>query len=77
MTLGKIPDGRLSEPYISGVNSFIDFTIAVVDSSGNISCLCIQCVNCYRQSHYVVCVHLLRHGIMQFYTKWFDHGEPR
>ena len=55
MTLGKTPDGRLSEPYISGVNSFIDFTIAVVDSSGNISCLCIQCVNCYRQSHYVVC----------------------
>ena len=77
MTLGKTPDDRLSEPYISGMNSFIDFTIAVVDSSGNISCLCIKCVNCYQQSHYVVCVHLLRHGIMQFYTKWFDQGEPR
>ena len=76
MTLGKTPNGRLSEPYISGVNSFIEFTIVVVDSNDNISCPCIQCVNCYQQPHYVVRVHLFRRGIMQFYTKWFDHGEP-
>ena len=47
MTLGKTLDGGLSEPYISEVNSFIDFAIVVVDSSGNIPYQCIQCVNFY------------------------------
>ena len=26
MTMGKTPDGRLSHPYIEGVNAFINFT---------------------------------------------------
>ena len=77
MTLGKTLDGRLSEPYISEVNSFIDFAIVVVDSSGNIPYQCIQCVNFYRNSRYVVRIHLLCHEIMQSYTKWYNHREPR
>ena len=48
--MGKTPDDRLSHPYIKGVNAFINFARAVVDLSGNISCSCIHCVNCYRQS---------------------------
>ena len=76
MTLGKTPNGKLSEPYISRVNSFINFAIAVMDSSGNILYPCIQCMNCYQQFLYVVRVHLLHRRIMQSCTKWYDHGEP-
>ena len=36
--MGKTPDGRLSRPYIEGVNAFINFAKAVVDLSGNIPC---------------------------------------
>ena len=67
MTMGKTLDGRLSHPYIEGVNAFINFARAVVDLSGNISCPCIHCVNYYRQSPYTIRIYLLYHGIMQSY----------
>ena len=44
MTMGKTLDGRLSHPYIEGVNAFINSARAVVDLSGNILCPCIHCV---------------------------------
>ena len=75
--MGKTPDGRLSHPYIKGVNAFINFVRAVVDSSGNISCSCIHYVNCYQQSPHIVRIRLLHHGIMQSYINWYNHGEPR
>ncbi|XP_050289827.1 uncharacterized protein LOC126727977 [Quercus robur] len=77
MTMGKTPDGRLSHPYIEEVNAFINFAKAVVNLSSNILCPCIHCVNCYRQSPHTVRIHLLHHGIMQSYIKWYNHGEPR
>ena len=77
MTMGKTADGRLSHPYIEGVNAFINFARAVVDSSGNIPCPCIHCVNCYQQSPYTVRIHLLHRGIMQSYINLYNHGEPR
>ena len=43
--MDKTLDGRLSHPYIEGVNAFINFAKAVVDLSGNILCPCIHCVN--------------------------------
>ena len=43
MTMGKIPDDKLSHPYIEGVNAFINSVRAVVDLSGNIPCPCIHC----------------------------------
>ena len=67
MTMGKIPDGRLSHPYIEGVNAFINSARVVVDLSGNIPCPCIHCVNCYRQSLQTMRIHLLHCGIMQSY----------
>ena len=76
MTMGKTPDGRLSHPYIKGFNTFINFAKAVVDLSGNILCLCIHCVNCYRQSPHTVRIQLLHRGIMQSYINWYNHGEP-
>ena len=41
MTMSKTPNGRLSHPYIEGVNEFINFSRAIVDLSGNILCSCI------------------------------------
>ncbi|XP_075645867.1 uncharacterized protein LOC142617058 [Castanea sativa] len=77
MTIGKTPDGRLTRPYIEGVNAFLNFARVVVDCSGNIPCPCIHCVNCYRQSLQTVRIHLLHRGIMQSYINWYNHGEPR
>ena len=73
MTMDKTPDGRLSHPYIEKVNAFINFARAVVDLSGNVPCPCIHCVNCYRQSPYIVCIHLLHYGIMQSYINQYNH----
>ena len=73
MTMGKTPDGRLSHPYIEGVNAFINFARVVMDSSGNIQCPCIHCGNCYRQSPSTVRIHLLHCGIMQSYINWKEN----
>jgi len=77
MTIGKTPDGRLSHPYIEGVNAFINIARAVVDLSGNISYPCIHCVNCYQQVLHTVHIHLLHRGIMQSYINWYNHRESR
>ena len=76
MTMSKTPNGRLSHPYIEGVNAFINFSRAIVDLSGNILCSCIHCVNFYWQSLHTVRIHLLHHGMMQSYINWYNHGEP-
>ena len=75
--MGKTPNGRLSHPYIEGVNAFINFARVVVDLSGNIPYPCIHCVNCYRQFPHTVRIHLLHREIMQSYINWYNHGEPR
>ena len=77
MTLGKTPGDKLSQQYIDGVNSFLTFERTVVDQSGNILRSCIDCLNCYQQYAHIVQIRLLHHGIMQDYTKWYYHGEPR
>ena len=64
MIMDKTPNGRLSRPYIEGVNAFINFARALVDLSGNILCPCIHCVNFYRQSLHTMHIHLLHCGIM-------------
>ena len=77
MTLGKTPGDKLSQQYIDGVNSFLTFERTVVDQSGNILRSCIDCLNCYQQYAHTMQIHLLHRGIMQDYTKWYYHGEPR
>jgi hypothetical protein len=77
MTLGKTPHGKMSQQYFDGVKMFLDFAKAVGDLNGNIPCLCKNCVNFYRQTPKIVRIHLLQCEIMQSYTKWFKHGEPR
>ena len=74
MTLGKTPHGRMSQQYFDGVKRFLDFAKMVGDVNGNIMCLCKNCVNFYRQTPKIVRIHLLQCGIMQSYTKWFEHA---
>lgn len=47
MKTGMTADGRISQAYYNGVNSFIEFAREVVDGQGNIPCPCLQCVNFY------------------------------
>ena len=77
MTLGRTTNGRMSPQYFQGVDSFINFAKVVVDKNGNIQWPCLNCLNIYRQTLGVVQVHLLQLGIMQNYTKWYEHEEPR
>ena len=77
MTLGKTPGDKLSQQYIDGVNSFLTFERTVVDQSGNILRSCIDYLNCYQQYAHIVQIRLLHRGIMQDYTKWYYHREPR
>ncbi|XP_028084685.1 uncharacterized protein LOC114285803 [Camellia sinensis] len=77
IALGKTPDGRISQSFIDGVTSFIKFAMAVVDQEGKIPCPCLNCVNYYSQNLRNVQIHLLQYGIMQTYTIWHEHREPR
>ncbi|XP_058210514.1 uncharacterized protein LOC131322935 [Rhododendron vialii] len=77
MKMGMTTDGRISQLYYNGVTSFIQFARAVIDAQGYIPCPCLKCVNFYRKSPEVVRIHLIQHGIMQSYTIWHEHGEPR
>ncbi|GFS37987.1 potassium transporter family protein [Actinidia rufa] len=70
-------DGRISQSYFDGVSSFIQFARAVIDGQGNIRCPCLKCVNFYQICPEDVRIHLLQNGIMQSYTIWHEHGEPR
>ena len=73
--LGRTSEGRLSQQYFDGVMAFINFAITVMNRKGEILCPCTKCVNYYLQKPQIVQIHLLRHGIMQTYTIWDEHGE--
>ncbi|XP_058211822.1 uncharacterized protein LOC131324005 [Rhododendron vialii] len=77
MKLGSTAHGRTSQLYFDGVNSFLEYAAAVGDRQGNILCPCRKCVNCRRQNLQEVHLHLFQYGIVQSYTTWHEHGEPR
>ncbi|XP_028076467.1 uncharacterized protein LOC114278592 [Camellia sinensis] len=77
IALGRTIDGRMSKPYNDGVKLFRQFAMGVLDQNGNNLCPCIKCVNFYRQNLQNVEIRLLQYGIMQTYTIWHQHGEPR
>ena len=45
MALAATTKGRISEQYVKGVKSFVQFAIAVIDEEGKIRCPCKKCVN--------------------------------
>lgn len=77
MSLAKTTEGRMSQPYRDGVMSFLHHAMKVADEEGYIICPCSKCVNHCRQLVRHVQIHLLQYGIMQSYTIWHKHGEPR
>ncbi|KAF4360553.1 hypothetical protein F8388_017803 [Cannabis sativa] len=68
------PD-RLSLEYAAGITEFIDIAKQFVDSKGNVLCPCCRCVNKQSQSMRVIKLHLITHGFLCTYTKWYHHGE--
>ncbi|XP_028118132.1 uncharacterized protein LOC114315719 [Camellia sinensis] len=77
IALGRTTDGRMSKPYNDGVKIFLQFVMGVIDQNGNLLWPCIKCVNVCRQNLQNVEIYLLQYGIMQTYTVWHQHGEPR
>ena len=50
MELATTTKERISEQYVKGVKSFVQFAIAVVDEESKIRCPCKKCVNVLRQT---------------------------
>jgi hypothetical protein len=69
---------RLSNEYIKGLDTFIDFTKEdMLDNvRGNLCCPCKHCKNekKYRTDD-VLRSHLIKHGFMEDYRCWNKHGE--
>ena len=66
---------RFSQPYIDGVNSFIEFAKSTSGGSRVIKCPCNYCCNGFKHDYETVRDHLLRRGMMVSYDPWLQHGE--
>ncbi|KAI8547733.1 hypothetical protein RHMOL_Rhmol07G0218700 [Rhododendron molle] len=66
---------RFSQPYVDGVDYFIEFASANSGEAVEIKCPCIDCRNFYKHKYDTVRAHLLVRGIMLSYTTWLLHGE--
>ncbi|KAL7207377.1 hypothetical protein ACSBR1_029351 [Camellia fascicularis] len=66
---------RFSQPYVDGVNSFIEFAKVHLGEGREIKCPCINCCNFYKQKYDIVKAHLLISGMIVSYTTWLEHGE--
>ncbi|CAL5408901.1 unnamed protein product [Camellia sinensis] len=66
---------RFSQPYVDGVNSFIEFAKVHLGEAREIKCPCINCCNFYKQEYDIVKAHLLISGMIVSYTTWLEQGE--
>ncbi|XP_028055405.1 uncharacterized protein LOC114259573 [Camellia sinensis] len=66
---------RFSQPYVDGVNSFIEFAKVHWGEARKIKCPCINCCNFYKQEYDIVKAHLLISGMIVSYNPWLEHGE--
>ncbi|XP_028051875.1 uncharacterized protein LOC114256424 [Camellia sinensis] len=66
---------RFSQPFVDGVNSFIEFAKVHLGEAREIKCPCINCCNFYKQEYDIVKAHLLISGMIVSYTTWLEHGE--
>ncbi|XP_028124706.1 uncharacterized protein LOC114321702 [Camellia sinensis] len=66
---------RFSQPYVDGVNSFIEFAKGHLGEGREIKCPCINCCNFYKQEYDIVKAHLLISRMIVSYTTWLEHGE--
>ncbi|XP_039123295.1 uncharacterized protein LOC120259901 [Dioscorea cayenensis subsp. rotundata] len=66
---------RLSNEYVEGVESFLDFPFDKSSEDNMIVCPCVKCANVHWHTREVVEEHLMCDGILRGYTCWFFHGE--
>ncbi|XXG53135.1 hypothetical protein AAC387_Pa03g1282 [Persea americana] len=66
---------RFSQPYIDGVNSFIEFTKATSSGSTMIKFPYKYNCNGFKHDYEIVRDHLLWRGMMVSYDTWLQHGE--
>ncbi|XP_028080870.1 uncharacterized protein LOC114282392 [Camellia sinensis] len=65
---------RFSQPYVDGVNSFVEFAKVYLGEGREIKCPCINYCNFYKQEYDTMKVHLLISGMIVPYTTWLEHG---
>ncbi|XP_062094208.1 uncharacterized protein LOC133800269 [Humulus lupulus] len=70
----NIPN-KLSAEYAAGMNEFISVARHSMDSNGMVLCPCCRCVNKKSQYMHVIKLHLITHGFLSTYTRWYHHGE--
>ena len=66
---------RFSQPYIDGVNYFIEFAKANSGGSRATKCLCNNCYNSFKHDYEIMRNHLLIHGVLLSYDALLQHGE--
>ncbi|XP_062113352.1 uncharacterized protein LOC133824484 [Humulus lupulus] len=70
----NIPN-KLSAEYAAGMNEFISVARHSMDSNGMVLCPCCRCVNKKSQYMHVINLHLITHGFLSTYKRWYHHGE--
>lgn len=66
---------RSSEPFMNGVQSFLNFAFERSSVDGRILCLCSHCLNMFYFKRGTVFDHLVCWGFKQDYSEWACHGE--
>ncbi|CAH9128299.1 unnamed protein product [Cuscuta epithymum] len=66
----------LSEKYLLGVASFLQFTKQKLGGDDWYCCPCKKCLNKKKNNLNVISEHLVSEGIDLSYRTWFNHGEP-
>ena len=66
---------KLSPEYAAGINEFISVASESINSNGMVLCPCRRCMNKQSQSMNVIKLHLITHGFLSTYTRWYHHGE--
>ncbi|XP_060183139.1 uncharacterized protein LOC132613104 [Lycium barbarum] len=68
-------EDRLSDTYVNGVDSFLEFAFKHSELEGAIPCPCKKCNNVFHWPRGEVRDHLIINGIVKGYTRWLYHGE--
>ncbi|XP_052619588.1 uncharacterized protein LOC111897976 [Lactuca sativa] len=66
---------RCSEPFINGVQFFLNFAFERSNVNGKILCHCARCLNMYYRGRGDILDHLICFGFRSEYLVWVYHGE--
>lgn len=71
----QLVDNRLDEPYLIGVQKFLDYAFRRTGELYEIRCRCVKYCNTTLGTRETVEIHLKVYGIIRNYTFWYHHGE--